>query len=114
MSHDADIDRGPATADALAAAIERVRLTPERIAERQARTLAAIGGRATPPSGNERTRWLLEPWPGDETDEQLQAAERMLDDEDAGRPRPRVPARAHSSTDSGRQSELKGRPRRKP
>ena len=65
--------------------IEAVRLTPERIAERQARFLATVKPRNPPTDGTNGMHRVFGAWPGDETEEELLRLERRLDDEDAGR-----------------------------
>lgn len=66
--------------------IESVRLTPERIAERQDRFLTAQKKPRNPPTdGTNGMHRAFGAWPGDETEEELLLLERRLDDEDAGR-----------------------------
>lgn len=68
----------------LAELAEPFRPTPERIAEKQARFLASLPP-ATLQGEPNGLRRVLGQWPGDETEEELLALERRLDDEDAGR-----------------------------
>src|SRR3712207_1473033 len=76
-----DEDRNP---NALAEAIERLRLTPERRAEALARA-ADLKPHNPPPPGTSGMDRVFGKWPGDESEEELLAALRVMDDEDAGR-----------------------------
>ena len=57
---------------ALAEAIERLRLTPERVAEARARS-AHLQPRNPPPPGTSGMDRVYGKWPGDETDEEVEA-----------------------------------------
>ena len=48
--------------------------TPEQIAEAQARAIAMYPPRRSPPPGKTLADVIVGKWPGDETDEQIQAA----------------------------------------
>jgi plasmid stability protein len=66
-----DEDTNP---NALAEAIERLHLTPERRAAAIAHTLATYQPRNPPSPGTSGMDRVFGKWPGDETDEQVRAA----------------------------------------
>lgn len=65
--------------------LERVRLTPERVAERRKRTIVQFGRSRSKEERQELAAFLQSEWPGEETEEELLAQEKRIDDEDSGR-----------------------------
>ena len=74
--YEAEEDTNP---NALAEAIERLRLTPERVAEARARS-ADLKPRIPPPPGTNGMQLVFGHWPGDETDEEIEAALKAIED----------------------------------
>ena len=70
--------------DALTRLTDQVRLTPERVRERQAFAAAALRLPSTD-RGSQNLSAVLGQWPGDESEAELLDFEKELDNEDAGR-----------------------------